>query len=205
MVDRNPNAPRRSAASHAAILKAAFELCQEHGFGRLTIEAIAARAGVGKTTIYRWWPSTGAVILDVFLDTVMERTDITDTGDARADMRHQVRALADVLADAEIGPHIAGLVGEAQTNAALANQLDERLVQPARTALHERLTAAQRDGQIRPDIDIDVTADALFAPIWFRLLVTRDHISETYADAVVDAVITERRQPARRPRTRGRH
>src|ERR1700730_272983 len=111
-----PDPQRRSARSHEAILKAALELCREDGYVRLTIEAIAARAGVGKQTIYRWWPSRGALMVDVFVETLMTRTRVPDNKDVCLDMRERVRALSDVLGDPEIGPHIAGLIGEAQTD-----------------------------------------------------------------------------------------
>ena len=74
-----------------------------------------------------------------------------------------------------------------------------RVEQPARIALHERLAAAQRDGQLPAEADVDIIADALFAPIWFRLLVTKDPITTGYADAVVDAVMS-RDAPAARSR-----
>jgi AcrR family transcriptional regulator len=188
-MNREPNARRRRAASHSAILQAAFELCQLEGYGRLTIEAIAARAGVGKQTIYRWWPSRGAVMIDVFLPTLMDRSVVAPVDDIGTELHTRVRAFAEVLADPEIGPHVAGLIGEAQTDADLARQFDDRFVQPMRSALRDRLVQAQRQGQLGPGLDLDVLADSLFAPIWFRLLVTRDPLTAAYADAVVDAAI----------------
>jgi AcrR family transcriptional regulator len=188
-VNRDPNPRRRSAASHSAILQAAYELCQSDGYGRLTIEAIAARAGVGKQTIYRWWPSRGALMIDVFLPTVMGRSVVAAIDDIGMDVRARVRALAEVLADPEIGPHIAGLIGDAQTNPDLARRLDDRFVQPLRAALRGRLLDGQSQGYFAPDIDLDVLADTLFGPIWFRLLVTRDPLTAAYAEAVVDSAV----------------
>ena len=170
-------------------MKAAFDLCQERGYGGVTIEAIAARAGVGKQTIYRWWPSRGAVVLDVFTDVLMQRAGVPGSHDVRADMSNQVHALASVLADTTVGPHIAGLIGEAQTDRALAHELDERFVSPARSAIHDRLSQAKQEGQLDPEANTEVMADALFAPIWLRLLVTGDSITHQYADAVVEAIM----------------
>lgn len=189
MASRSPNPQRRSARSQAAILQAAFDLCQEQGYGPVTIEAIASRAGVGKQTIYRWWPSKGALLLDVFLEMLQRQVDGIDSGDVRGDMRRRVRAVAEALADEKIGPHIAGLLGEAQLDPRLAGELASRLVLPARATHRERLAAAQRDGQLRSDIDVDVMADALFGPIWFRLLITKHPLSAAYADAIVDAAM----------------
>ena len=190
MAQRPPNPERRSARSQAAILHAAYELCQQQGYARLTIEGIAARAGVGKQTIYRWWPSKGAVLLDVFVDQIIARLDAADTGSPLDDLRRRVRATAEVLADATIGPHIAGLIGDTQGDPSLARELHQRLVAPARAQHRELICAAQARGELRADIDPDLVADTLFAPLWFRLLVTRAELSPSFADNITDAVMT---------------
>ena len=190
MVQRTPNPQRRSARSHAAILKAAYELCQQQGYARLTIEGIAARAGVGKQTIYRWWPSKGAVLLDVFVDQILARLDAADTGSPLDDLRRRVHTTAEVLADTTIGPHIASLLVDAQADPALAKELDERLVAPARAQHRELIRTAQDRGELRADIDVDLIADTLFAPLWFRLLVTKAELSPDFADSIVDTVMS---------------
>ena len=191
---------RRSARSQSAILKAAYDLCQEEGYGQLTIEAIAARAGVGKQTIYRWWPSKGSLLLDVFIETILQRLQFDDTGDPLLDIRRRVAATAEVLADPTIGPHIAGLIGEAQHDRALADELRERLVEPARAQHRELLSAAQASGQLRKNLDIDLIADAVFAPIWFRLLVTHFPLSREYAEDAADVALSGCLGTAGRPR-----
>jgi len=200
VAQRNPNPQRRSARSQAAILKAAYELCQQQGYARLTIEGIAARAGVGKQTIYRWWPSKGAVLLDVFVDQIIARLDAADTGSPLDDLRRRVHATAEVLADTTIGPHIGSLLVDAQADPPLAKELHERLVGPARAQHRELIRAAQDRGELRADIDADLVADALFAPLWFRLLVTKAELSPNFADDIVDTVMlgsaTARRAPS---------
>jgi AcrR family transcriptional regulator len=190
MAQRTPNPQRRSARSQAAILKAAYELCQEQGYARLTIEGIAARAGVGKQTIYRWWPSKGAVLLDVLVDQITARLDAADTGSPLDDLRRRVHITAEVLADTTIGPHIASLLGDAQGDPVLANELHERLVGPARAQHRELIHAAQNRGELRADLDADLMADALFAPIWLRLLVTKAELSLKFADNIADIVLS---------------
>jgi len=190
VTQRAPNPQRRSARSQAAILKAAYELCQQQGYARLTIEGIAARAGVGKQTIYRWWPSKGAVLLDVFVDKIVTRLDAAGTGRPLDDLRRRVHVTAEVLADKTIGPHIAGLVGDAQGDPVLANDLHERLVAPARAQHRELIRAAQDRGELRADIDVDLMADAVFAPLWFRLLVTKAELSPKFADDITGTVLS---------------
>jgi AcrR family transcriptional regulator len=175
-----PNPRRRSSRAQAAIFAAARELAREQGYGGVTIEGIAARAGVGKQTIYRWWSSKGALLLDVFLEAIVERIG------GAGDVRDRVRATAAILADDDIGPRIAELVGAAQHDPVLARELAARLVRPARASNLELL----RDTPLRPGVDPDVVADALFGPIWFRLLITKDELSPAYVDALVDAVLS---------------
>jgi AcrR family transcriptional regulator len=171
-------------------LKAAAELARAHGYRGVTIEGVAARAGAGKQTIYRWWSSKDALLLDVFLDAITERLAAESNPNVRASLRERVQATAAILADGDIGPHVAELIGAAQHDSALATELIERLVRPARASNLEILREAQHAGELRDDIDAEVMADALFAPIWFRLLITKDRLSSRYADAVVDAVMS---------------
>jgi AcrR family transcriptional regulator len=177
-------------------LTAAAELVRAHGYRGVTIEGVAARAGAGKQTIYRWWSSKDALLLDVFLDAITERL-ARSNADARASLRERVQATAAVLADGDLGPHVAELIGAAQHDSALAAELLERLVRPARASNLEVLRDAQRAGELRNDIDPEVMADALFGPIWFRLLITKDALSPAYVDAVVDAVMAGWEPPQR--------
>jgi len=200
VAQRAPNPQRRSARSQAAILKAAYELCQQQGYARLTIEGIAARAGVGKQTIYRWWSSKGAVLLDVFVEQIVARLDAAGTGSPLDDLRRRVHVTAEVLADTTIGPHIAGLVGDTQGDPVLARELHERLVAPARAQHRELICAAQAQGELRADIDPDLVADTLFAPLWFRLLVTKAELSPGFADEFTDTVLSAWTEPGRSAR-----
>lgn len=92
-----PSSLRRSERSRRATLQAALDLCTEKGYGRVTIEAIAARAGVSKKTIYRWWPSKGAVLLEAFTDALVDATPFVDTGDIGADLRTHVAGAVKLL------------------------------------------------------------------------------------------------------------
>src|SRR5215204_2853352 len=96
-----PNPARRNQRSRRAILRATADLLGEVGYTKLAVEAIAARAGVGKQTIYRWWPDKGAVVLDAYVALVQADQELTfpDTGDLEADLRLVLRSTVDSLAD----------------------------------------------------------------------------------------------------------
>jgi AcrR family transcriptional regulator len=187
-----PNPTRRSERSHRAILTAAAELVHEVGYRRLTIEAIAARAGVGKQTIYRWWPSKGAVVLDSLLAERGEDPDdlaLPDTGDVAADLRLVVRAIVAELADPTLSGTTRGLMIEMQEDAELADSVLEHLLGPQLAAIADRLRAAQHAGQLRADLDLDVAVEMLVGPLYHRWLLRTHPLTEAYADTVTDLAL----------------
>lgn len=164
-----PTAQRRSSSSHAAILEAAWDLAQEVGHARLTVEAIARRAGVGKQTIYRWWPTKEAVLLEVLDSRTGTTLDFPDTGDVRRDLTHQVAEVTKILASEEYAPY-RGLIGAAQSDPELARQIRETIIEPRVAACVERVVKAQKDGQLRDDVDPRDVVDMLYGPVYYRLL-----------------------------------
>ncbi|MFP2910695.1 TetR/AcrR family transcriptional regulator [Pyxidicoccus sp. 3LFB2] len=188
---RTPNAARRSEQSHQAILTAAVELVGELGYARLTIEAIAARAGVGKQTIYRWWPSKGAVVLDAFmaLSGSDQGTALPDTGDLEADLKAVLRATAVELGNPRFDLPSRALTAESQTDPALAKQFVDGVLRPHLEAIKERLRSAQRAGQVAKGADLDVAVELLVGPLYHRWLLRTAPLSEAYAETVVDYVL----------------
>lgn len=165
-----PNPDRRSERSRAAILEAALELCRERGFPKTTMEGIASRAGVGKQTIYRWWPSKAAVILEALNEQVGDVTDFPSSGDVVADLTKQMTRVAKLLSSEEFSPYTQGLIPAAQTDPELAESLLKIMVEPRVQACRERLALAQEQGQLRHDVDLDDVVDLLYAPLYYRLL-----------------------------------
>lgn len=181
-----PNPERRSESSRQAILGAAFELCRERGYAKLTIEAIAARAGVGKQTIYRWWSSKGAVVLDALHDLVGAATDFPDTGDIIADLREQMNNVAELLSSPDLVPVYTGVIGAAQSDPALSKALNDTFLTPRIDAGRARLLSAQRQGQIRADADLDVVIEILYGPLYHRLLLRADTPSTDQVTTILD-------------------
>jgi AcrR family transcriptional regulator len=179
----------RSQHAHDAILKATADLMREQGYSSLSIEGIAARAGVGKQTIYRWWPSKGAVAVDAFLAELIPAAVWVDTGDFRADLVAQLRRVVKVFGDPEIGPHIAALTCAALHDPAVNEILRERGTGPSRAGHRAIIAKAQAAGDVRADIDIDLAIDIIYSVIWFRLLVGPTKLSELDPDALSDAVL----------------
>lgn len=184
-----PRLTRRNETSHRAILNAALALCREQGYAKLTVEAIAARAGVGKQTIYRWWPSKGAVVVDAFLPEVAEELSFPDTGDLAADIRSVLTNVVRLSAHPDWGPHLAALICEAQHDPAVRRALLERFMTPRRDPIAERLQSAQQSGELQPTLDIGAILDLLFGAIYHRLLLRNAPLDPDYAATVADIVI----------------
>ncbi|MEE6257820.1 TetR/AcrR family transcriptional regulator [Plantactinospora sonchi] len=181
---------RRNERSRRAILAAALELLAETGYADLTVERIAARAGVGKQTIYRWWRGKGAVILDALVDAATAGDgSVPDTGDVAADLRALIRATVAEFADPRLSATTRAITIETLSDDALAEQARDRLLRPQLDAVRSRLEAGRRVGQVRPDVDLDQVVELLFGPIYHRWLLRTGPLTEAYADGVVDLAL----------------
>ncbi len=193
---RLPNPQRRSERAQRAILTAAFSLCSEQGYGKLTVEGVAAEAGVGKQTIYRWWHSKAAVVLDALIYQVGASLDFPETGDTAADIRSQMQTVARLMSDPAIGPAYAGLIADSQHDPLMATTLYERLIGPRLQACGERLAIGQAAGQIATGIDLEIAAELLYGPLYHRLLLGSGPLNRGFIKAIVDLVLVGLRSPA---------
>ncbi|MDG4825665.1 TetR/AcrR family transcriptional regulator [Asanoa sp. WMMD1127] len=198
-----PDAARRKEASRRAILTAAFDLLREVGYGRLTIEGIAARAGVGKQTIYRWWPSKGAVIFDAFLllseGAEGEPPVLPDTGDLEADLKAVLRATIAELNDPGYDQPMRALATEIAHDPELAAAYAQRLDGPLKEAKRQRLRSAQQAGQLAGDLDLDVAAELIWGPVLNRWLHRSGPLTADYTDRLVTTALDGLRpRPAHR-------
>ncbi|WP_248628151.1 TetR/AcrR family transcriptional regulator [Nonomuraea coxensis] len=178
----------RAAARTKAIMQATLALAQEAGYAKLSIEAVAARAGTGKHTIYRRWTSKGLLFLDSLLSLNEPALDYPDTGDVRADLRRQIHAAVDLLANPPWGPLYQALVGEAQHDPAVAAGLNERFIRPQADKTIARLKAAQDRGEVSSDFDLDLAMAILSGPLYFQLLITQEPMTHDYVDRVLQAL-----------------
>ncbi|MFF0450361.1 TetR/AcrR family transcriptional regulator [Streptomyces sp. NPDC004609] len=187
---RTPDSRRRSERSRRAIYEAALALVTEVGYTRTTIEGIAARAGVGKQTIYRWWPSKAAVLLEAFLDLAAQTseggTELPDTGDLAADLRLVLRATVDELNDpAHEGPSRA-LAAAGVVDAEVGAQFVEKLMEPQIEAYIRRLRSAEAVGQMRAGTNARIAVELFIGPLTHRWLLRTLPLTHEYADTLVE-------------------
>jgi AcrR family transcriptional regulator len=167
------------------ILQAAGELLISEGMAAFTIEGVAARAGASRMTIYKWWPSKGALALDGYSAVVKHSLAFPDTGDIQADLIEQVRAFVHLITKTNAGRVVAELVGAAQTDAELSAAFLEHYQRPRRQLAIEALERGQERGQIRPEVDPKIVVDQLWGACYFRLLIPDEPLSDDFAIALV--------------------
>jgi AcrR family transcriptional regulator len=183
-----PGRPR-STAARRAVLTAALELVAEHGYGSLTMEGIAARAGVAKTTVYRSWPGKAAVVMDAVADGSGTQLAFPDTGSAEADLRDQMSRVAALFTDDSFAKPFVGLLADSQHDPALAEAVRDWLITSRRSGAAEVLRRGVERGELRADLDVPLAIDALYGALYYRLLVTHEPLSPAYAAAVLDEVL----------------
>lgn len=205
MTDKPPPDPsRRNERSRQAILTAATDLIAEMGYAKVSIEAIAARAGVGKQTIYRWWPSKAAVVFDAFLalnqneDEGESGSELPDTGDFAADMRLVLHATVAEFNDPGFEPAYRALNTDVLQDRALAERMLSQVLRPTLEAVKRRIASAQRAGQVRQEVDLDVLVEVLYGPFYYRWLLRTGEMTSDYADDVL-ALILRALAPERPP------
>jgi AcrR family transcriptional regulator len=175
----------RSEEGRVAVLAAARKLLEEGGLGAVTIEAIAALAGVSKPTIYRSWKNSYAVAMEAFLESANARVPFLESGSAVADLRTQLRKVAEVFAT-RTGRSVAAMIAAAQSETEIAKAFRNHFILASREEGRKILDRAVAQGELRKDIDFDTTLDLLYAPIYFRLLIGHGKLTAEFTDSLLE-------------------
>ena len=188
-----PAAPKRgrprSEQADRAILQAAAELLTERGLAGMSIEEVASRAGVGKTTIYRRWTSRGSLALDAFLAEFQAQQPLPDTGSLHDDLLAALRAWIRSVTATSAGPVLASLIAEAQRDPVLAASWRERVVERLRQQHKIMLDRAVARGEIPAETDYDVVLDLMFGAAYHRLLHGHQPLTDRFAQEVIRYVV----------------
>lgn len=159
----------RSEKAREAILEAALALLVARGYAGLSIEAVAAAAGAGKTTVYRWWSSKAELAVDAFFYGTAEELRLPDTGAAREDFCRQIRDLGDLLRG-DRGKALATMLGAGRLDPELGRALGARWLEPRRRWGFERMIRASRDGDLKPGVEPTAALAVLYGPLYAPLL-----------------------------------
>lgn len=184
---RPPGRPRNESI-RVAILRTTLKLLGENGFADLTIADVAARASVGKATVYRWWPDKAALIADAFSRSATPELHFPDTGSVDTDMSQQMRQLIKIFRSPR-GRIVSAILGGGQSDRGLITAFRERFMKPRRQEAYATLQRGILRGELRHDIDMDLLLDSLYGPIYMRFLLRHDRLSPDFVDSLCRLVL----------------
>ena len=178
----------RSAAVRDKVVRAAADLALDGGPGAATVEAIAKRAEVSRTTIYKWWTSASAIVLEGLLDSVRESIERPPGSSTVQALEHHVSALFGLLADPAVGPLLRNVIAASAADPAIEHALREQWITPRRAAVAMTLREAVEAGELPADTDVEVAVDALVSPPYYRLIFGMAPLGEAGVTALVNTV-----------------
>lgn len=184
---RLPGRPRSDEA-HSAILDSTLQLIREVGYDALTMDAIAARARVGKATVYRRW-STKETLAAEAIERLMRALPIPDTGTTEGDLRRMMRDALGMYKDPSTGALLSGFVAAMARSELIARTIRTGFVGVRREALRQVLERGVARGELRKGLDFDLVLDLLGGPLFYRFLITGGPVDERLARGIVDAVL----------------
>ncbi|MGW4244967.1 TetR/AcrR family transcriptional regulator C-terminal ligand-binding domain-containing protein [Nocardia sp. NPDC004722] len=179
---------RRNEATHQAILDAALRLLGESEGAAVTIDAIARAAGVGKQTVYRWWPSKGALLLDALTERSRLQVPTPDTGSVRADLHAIIAATFRGAQEPSTAPALRTLLRESAQDPHLAELLQTFTAQ-RRDAVHAVLARGQQRGEILADADLGLMVDEFYGVFWYRFFLGHAPIDDAVAERLTDSIL----------------
>lgn len=185
---RRPGRPR-SERARQAILRAAADLLLDEGTARVSMDAVAERAGVSKATIYRWWPSKERLALDALLEWAATGSSPRDTGSLRADLLSLVRPWVREIRRRPFARVIAELLTEAQSDPAFAEDYRRHFVEPRRAPMRAAFERAIARGEVPADLDVEVALDLIYGPVYHRLLHGHAPLTDRFAATVIDLAL----------------
>jgi AcrR family transcriptional regulator len=179
---------RRNEAVRRAILDAALRLLAESDGAPITIDAIARAAGVGKQTMYRWWPSKGAVLLDALHDRSRQDVPQPDTGSVRNDLLALIESTFAAAHQIPTGPALRTLVRESAHDTHLA-ELMRTYTAARRAAVREVLHRGVERGELPADTDIDLIVDQFYGLFWYRFLLGHAPLDRDTAERLTKSLL----------------
>ncbi len=201
--EKRPPGRPRSEEARVAILRTTLKVLGKTGFSDLTIEEVAERAGVGKATVYRWWPDKAALIADAFASGTVRRLHFPDTGSVNTDMSQQMRQLIKVFRS-PTGRIVSAILAAGQSDGGIIAAFRERFLMPRRLEAYATLDRGIARGELHKNIDRDLLLDSLYGPIYMRFLIQHEQLTPEFVDHLCALVLAGARPGARRSTRNGR-
>ena len=186
--NRKAHTRLRPSEIQRRVLDAAFESVLRIGFRAVTVESVSAETGIAKTSIYRRWPNKAAMVMDAFVFRIGPGIGFPPSDDHTESIRKQMLALAKAFRG-PAGTMIKALLGEAQFDVELAEAFRKHWLLPRRETAIVEVQAAIDSGELRADVDVQVTLDALYGGLYYRLLTGSGPLSDTYVKKLFSHVV----------------
>ena len=200
---RRGRPPIEAAESHAVILDAVYELLQERSVRDLTMEAVANRAGVGKPTLYKWWPTKAALVLAMFRERIAVALPPPSVGTAEEGIRDMASALIGPL-NGQLGKVLSELIAEGQSEPAILRELFDKHIRGHHEANSADIERGKTSGELASDADPELIIDAVFGAIFYRLLFRTSPLTEEFSEKLVRQVFRGVRARAGETTTRSK-
>ena len=182
-VEKRPSGRPRCQVARQAILDATVRLLEHVTLQNLAIECIAREAGVGKATIYRWWPNKAAIVIDAFFEEVVPRTTFEKAPTAAAAIQRQAARIVKVL-NGRQGRIVAQIIAEGQSDPSVLDYFRGMFLRRRRAAAAEVIQAGIDSGEFIADLDIELAIDLIYGPMWYRLLVAHQPLDRAFAETL---------------------
>ena len=181
-----PGRPRNAQADEA-IIDAVIALLVDEGFDRVSMDAVAARAGVSKATIYRRWPSKEAVVIHALARRTDPFAEVPE-GNARERL---TAVLQNVLAHSQspMGRLLPCMVGVSMSNPRLADEYRARIIEPRRARIAEIILDGMAEGELRHDLDVQLAVDQVVGPLVYRIVFDRESLTPGHCEALIDGLM----------------
>jgi AcrR family transcriptional regulator len=181
--------------THKAILRAAYDLLAESGVRHFTIDGVAARSGVARTTIYRWWPTKGALAMEGFLEGTAPDLVLPPSDSVAADVRALLHSFAR-LQRGTAGRIVRGIIAEGQSDPETIEAFMTGFVAPRRREVRAIIERGMATGELRADLDVEMVLYGLFGPLYLRMLLN-EGLEEAWVDRLSDFVLAGCLAPGR--------
>jgi AcrR family transcriptional regulator len=178
----------RDSHRKALVLASALAIVEHEGITGLTFESIARNTGVGRPTLYRWWPNRAAILIEALLEVTARAAPYADTGDVLNDLSTHAVSYARFL-KGRYGNAYRALFAEAQRDAETASALRKQLIEPRRALTRHVLRQGIQRGQLRPEIDIEAAIDQLYAPIIYRFLLGHEPLDKSSVTTLIKQAV----------------
>ena len=186
-----PRGRPRSVKAHAAILEAAAWLLLEYGLDAVSMDAVAARAGVSKATIYRWWPTKETLALDALYTEWSAAAPVPrDTNSLRGDLVELMAPWARLVTAQPYARVIAALLAKTRADPAFAAEYRQHVIEPRRDQAREIFYRAIERGELQAGVDLEVALDLIYGPLYLRLLQDHAPLDDAFVEAAIDLALT---------------